>query len=227
MESLHRVSRFQPSLSRVSIRQSIMAKRLTRISQSVRMAALESTLLEKRLCEVFNVFDTAKNDEIDVRDLGTIIRALGCVVTEAELQEIQVQVENVANNCVPLNKFLEYMSKAINERKYKPAEPEDLLKAFQLLDPENRGYIMRDDLEKAMMQIGEPFSKEEIENMMAIACDPETKKINYEHYINLLLVKIPDEINLYSIVDAMDAAKLEAQPKKRRLESLLMTYQMS
>lgn len=77
----------------------------------------EPTLLEKRLCEIFDIFDTAKTGEIDVRDLGTIIRALGCIITEAELQEIQVEVEDVVNNCVPLNKFLEYMSKAINERK--------------------------------------------------------------------------------------------------------------
>lgn len=74
-------------------------------------------MLEKRLCEIFDVFDTANTNEIDVTDLGTIIRALGCVITEAELQEIQVEVEDVVNNCVPLNKFLEYMCKAINERK--------------------------------------------------------------------------------------------------------------
>ena len=81
------------------------------------VSGIEPSLLQKRLCEAFDVFDSAKINEIDVRDLGTIIRALGCVVTEAELQEIQVEVEDVANNCVPLNRFLEYMCKAINERK--------------------------------------------------------------------------------------------------------------
>ncbi|XP_034170885.1 dynein regulatory complex protein 8 isoform X1 [Osmia lignaria lignaria] len=209
--------------NRASIRQNIATRRLT-ARETLRLSNQEPSLLEKRLCEAFDIFDTAKTGEIDVRDLGTIIRALGCVVTEAELQEIQVEVENVGNNCVPLNRFLEYMCKAINERKYKPAEPEDLLKAFQLLDPENRGYIVRDDLEKAMMEIGEPFSKEEINNMMSIACDPDTNKINYEHYINLLLVKIPPESNVYSIADKLDAMRLEAMPKKRRLESLLMTF---
>ena len=74
-------------------------------------------MLDKRLCEIFDVFDITKTGEIDVRDLGTVIRALGCVVTEAELQEIQVEVEDVVNNSVPLNKFLEYITKAINERK--------------------------------------------------------------------------------------------------------------
>ncbi|XP_076650727.1 dynein regulatory complex protein 8 isoform X1 [Halictus rubicundus] len=153
------------------------------------MSVVEPTLLEKRLSEAFDVFDTSKIGEIDVRDLGTIIRALGCVITETELQEIQVELEDVENNSVPLNRFVEYMNKAINERKFKPAEPEDLLKAFQLLDPENRGYIMHDVLEKAIMEIGEPFSQEEVADMMVIACDPETKKINYEHYINLLIVE--------------------------------------
>lgn len=72
--------------------------------------------------------------------------------------------------------------------RFKPAEPEELLKAFQLLDPENRGYIMKSDLEKSIMEIGEPFTKEEVADMMAVACDAETGKINYEHYINLLIV---------------------------------------
>lgn len=82
--------------------------------------------------------------------------------------------------------------------RFKPAEPEDLLKAFQLLDPENRGYIMRSDLEKAIMEIGEPFTKEEVADMMAVACDPQTGKINYEHYINLLIVCIQKKAYLIS-----------------------------
>lgn len=38
---------------------------------------LEPTLLEKRLIEAFDVFDNARSHEVDVRDLGTIIRSLG------------------------------------------------------------------------------------------------------------------------------------------------------
>ncbi|XP_043490254.1 dynein regulatory complex protein 8-like isoform X2 [Polistes fuscatus] len=205
-------------VDRLSIQKNISEKRISK-RESLKLPD-EPTLLEKRLCEAFDVFDNARNNEVDVRDLGTIIRALGCVITEAELQEIQVQIEDVENNCVPLKKFVEYMHKAISERKFKPAEPEDLLKAFQLLDPDNRGYIMKDDLEKTLMEIGEPFNKDEIADMMSVACDSATKRIYYEHYINLLIVKIPKNENLYSIVDEID--ELESMPKKRRLESLLM-----
>lgn len=80
---------------------------------------------------------------------------------------------------------------------FKPAEPEQLLRAFQLLDPENRGYIMKDDLQKSIMEIGEPFTKEEVADMMAVACDAETGKINYERYINLLIVR--KNLNLFPI----------------------------
>lgn len=49
---------------------------------------------------------------------------------------------------------------------------------------------MKDDLEKAMMEMGEPFTKDEVADMMAVACDPATKKIHYEYYINLLIVRM-------------------------------------
>lgn len=85
------------------------------------------------------------------------------------------------------------MSPHLNNNKlyrYKPADPEDLLKAFQVLDPDSRGYILKSDLEKAVTEIGEPFSEHEVNEMMAVACDPQTNKVNYEHYINLLIVSI-------------------------------------
>ncbi|XP_018349200.1 PREDICTED: EF-hand calcium-binding domain-containing protein 2-like isoform X1 [Trachymyrmex septentrionalis] len=211
----------QSTLPSLASKKSILERRLTRRETKL---SIEPPLLEKRLCEAFDVFDNASVGEVNVRDLGTIIRALGCVITEAELQEIQVEVEDVENNCVRISRFVEYMSKAINERKFKPAEPEELLKAFQLLDPENHGYIMKDDLEKSIMEIGEPFTKEEVADMMAVACDAETGKINYEHYINLLIVKIPEDINVYNIVDKMKAKSAELKPAKSKSESILSQH---
>lgn len=57
---------------------------------------------------------------------------------------------------------------------------------------------MKDDLEKSIMEIGEPFTKEEVADMMAVACDAETGKINYENYINLLIVR--KNVNLFPIL---------------------------
>ncbi|XP_011497600.1 PREDICTED: EF-hand calcium-binding domain-containing protein 2-like [Ceratosolen solmsi marchali] len=166
---------------------------------------MEFSQIEKRLIEAFDVFDNAKVHQVDVRELGTIIRSLGCVITEAELQEIQVEVEDVENNCVPQDRFVEYMCKAIGEQKYKPTDPEDLLKAFQVLDPENRGYILRNELEKAVTEVGEPFTVQEVNEMMSIACDSQTNRINYENYINLLIPKIPTDKNIFAMSEIKGA----------------------
>lgn len=47
------------------------------ISFIIHLVSVEPSLLERRLYEAFDVFDNARSGEADVRDLGTIIRALG------------------------------------------------------------------------------------------------------------------------------------------------------
>lgn len=39
------------------------------------------------------------------------------------------------------------------------AEPEKLLEAFQVLDPDGKGYITKDNISKLMMEEGEPFTQ--------------------------------------------------------------------
>jgi Ca2+-binding EF-hand superfamily protein len=69
-----------------------------------------------------------------------------------------------------------------------PASAEELLKAFQHLDKDNRGYLTKGYLSSAMMEIGEPFTQDELSEMMAVAIDPESGHINYEYYINQIMV---------------------------------------
>lgn len=68
-----------------------------------------------------------------------------------------------------------------------PAAPEKLLEAFKVLDPEEKGYITKEYITKIMMEEGEPFTQEELEEMMGVACDQGV--IPYEYYINQLMVE--------------------------------------
>ena len=38
---------------------------------------MEPSQLQKRLIEAFDLFDNAKSHQVDVRELGTIIRSIG------------------------------------------------------------------------------------------------------------------------------------------------------
>lgn len=166
--------------------------------------------LEKRFADAFSIFDHHGNKSVDVREIGSIIRYLGCVPDENELNEIISATElEDSSGVVHLSKFLPHVQQILLENKMKPAAPEKLLKAFQILDPENRGYITRDSMTKILMEEGEPFTQvisrcqiecsqfnlirnfylqEELDEMMAVAVDPSTNSIPYEFFINQLMV---------------------------------------
>ncbi|XP_068084848.1 dynein regulatory complex protein 8 [Anabrus simplex] len=149
----------------------------------------EPSELEKKIVEAFEVFDHGGDKAVDVREIGTIVRSLGCCPTEAEIQEILAAVEDQeTSGSVSLERFLPVMMLIIQENRLQPASPEKLLEAFLTLDPENKGYLSKDDISKAMMEEGEPFTQEELDEMLAIAVDGETGRIPYEYYINQLMV---------------------------------------
>ncbi|XP_048525403.1 dynein regulatory complex protein 8 isoform X5 [Dendroctonus ponderosae] len=154
--------------------------------------------LERRIADAFEVFDHAGNKTVDVREIGTIIRGLGCCPTEAEVQEITVGVEDPETpGSVHLSKFLPYVSQLITEHRvsrffrYEPASPETLLEAFRTLDPEQHGFLNKEYISTLMTQDGEPFNQDELDEMLEIAIDPQTQTIPYEYYINQLMIDEP------------------------------------
>ncbi|XP_065077194.1 dynein regulatory complex protein 8 [Ochlerotatus camptorhynchus] len=156
--------------------------------------------LEKRVADAFLIFDHHGNKTVDVREIGTILRFLGCVPTEADVNEVISATEfEDSNGTVHLSKFLPFVSQLIAEHKLEPAPPEKLLKAFRVLDQEGKGFVDRDYMTKLITEEGEPFTAEELEEMMAVAVDMATDKIPYENYLNQLLHEPQDSI--YTLAD--------------------------
>ena len=73
--------------------------------------------------------------------------------------------------------------------RYQPASPAQLLEAFQILDSDGRGYLTKEHISTLMTQDGEPFTQDELDEMLEIAIDPHTQTVPYEYYINQLMVK--------------------------------------
>lgn len=62
--------------------------------------------------------------------------------------------------------------------------------AFRKIDIEGLGYITKEQFTTLMMQEGEPFTEEEMEETITIAVDPTTQTVPYEYYINQIMVNI-------------------------------------
>lgn len=143
----------------------------------------------KRIKDAFDIFDHECNKTVDVREIGTIVRSLNCCPTEGELSDILTSVEeDEPTGYIRYEKFEPVMMRILLERKYKAASEEKLLKAFELLDIEQNEYLSVDDVQSLMTKEGEPFTQEEMDEMLSAAVDPDKGSVYYKDYVTLMAV---------------------------------------
>ncbi|CAG9580629.1 conserved hypothetical protein [Leishmania major strain Friedlin] len=61
-----------------------------------------------------------------------------------------------------------------------------LLRAFEALDKEQKGYLEEVELRAAMMEGDECFSSEEVDDMWMAMLDPETNRAHYRDFAEIL-----------------------------------------
>lgn len=80
------------------------------------------------------------------------------------------------------------MLKVLKEREFEPDDPDTLLAAFKLLDPDENGYIEVDMMRNFLEKEGIEFRKEETDQFISFATnkEPNPQVIYYEDYISRL-----------------------------------------
>ena len=73
--------------------------------------------------------------------------------------------------------------------RYKPCSEEQLRKAFEVLDQDSKGYLTTEELTKYVTESGEPFTQEEMEEMMSASVDPDQGVVFYKDYIPMMVVE--------------------------------------
>ncbi|XP_028131617.1 dynein regulatory complex protein 8-like [Diabrotica virgifera virgifera] len=174
--------------------------------------------LEQRIADAFSVFDQYQTKIIDLKDVASVIRGLGCCPTEAEIQDIINGLKNSKwPGCVHLVNFLPKVFTFISDHKYEPASPEQLMEAFRSLDPKGLGYLTKDEMAEIMFTDGEPFTQDELDEMFEIAIDPLTNTVNYEYYINQIMYEPVGENSVYTLADRIEAEKPPPPPPQRSM----------
>ncbi|XP_064551845.1 dynein regulatory complex protein 8 [Drosophila montana] len=171
--------------------------------------------LEVRISEAFCVFDLHGDKYIDTRNVGNVLRFLGCVPTEKEVNGVIAATESVDNpGETHLVKFMAHVSQLLMNRKMEPASPEKLLAAFQVLDPENKLFLTKEYFGKLMKEEGEQFNDDELKAMWPVAIDPITGNVPYVFYINQLRHKT----TIYDVAEVLkeELAVNEKDKKKER-----------
>ncbi|XP_064394582.1 dynein regulatory complex protein 8-like [Halichondria panicea] len=144
--------------------------------------------INKKIVEAFDIFDHESNKTADVREVGTIIRSLGCYPSEAELQDmIQEVEEEEPTGFIRLDKFQPMMARVMLEKRYQPSSEEIILKAFEVLDQDRKSYLTEVELKKFMTEEGEAFTPEELEEFLTAAVDQEKGVVQYREFVTTML----------------------------------------
>eukprot|EP01064_Diplonema_japonicum_P009590 TRINITY_DN17062_c0_g1_i1.p1 TRINITY_DN17062_c0_g1~~TRINITY_DN17062_c0_g1_i1.p1 ORF type:complete len:213 (+),score=51.39 TRINITY_DN17062_c0_g1_i1:70-639(+) len=161
---------------------------------------------ETEIKTVFKLFERDNNGLCDVREVGTMVRALGLNPKEKQLDEMIREIETdqstgfvkFQRDPVPAGeksteprRFFELMLDVLLTHEYQGEllirdTEESILKAFEALDPEGKGYIDSEYLKELMVTRGERFTNEEVLEMLNAAADPETGYIKYDDYAPIL-----------------------------------------
>eukprot|EP00941_MAST-03F_sp_MAST-3F-sp1_P003725 g3725.t1 len=112
--------------------------------------------------EIFRLFDQSGDNLIEMRELGTILRALGQNPTDAELQDMINDVDVDGSGKLDFAEFINIMTGRMKDTDTK----EELAYAFGVFDTDKDGVLTASNLSEAMEKIGETFNDVEIHEII-------------------------------------------------------------
>ena len=145
----------------------------------------------QELREAFNLFDTDGSGSIDIKELKAAMRALGFTVKKAEIRQMIQDIDKDDSGTVDFDEFVEMMTGRMTSRDSK----EEIQKVFALFDEDTTGKITFRDLKKAVTELGENISDEEIMEMIEEADRSGDGTINFEEFYRVMKKRGDDPLD--------------------------------
>lgn len=151
--------------------------------------------LEKKIAKVFAAFDHNAVNMVHARDVGAILRFLGCVPTEKEVEEIVKKTEFPDHpGDIHLSNFMKVLKEKLFKQEMKPSPPEVLIEAFRFFDPNNQGFIEKEKFIEIMKEFGEAMTDDELDSMLKASVSPHDQRVHFEFYLSKLIHEPEDSI---------------------------------
>ncbi|KAL7010711.1 hypothetical protein ACKWTF_016848 [Chironomus riparius] len=149
---------------------------------------MESKLTQDQLDELkssFAIYDLDGDGKITMRELGSVMRALGHNPTEAEILTIINSVDTDQSGSIDFQEFCKLMSTKMREMDTE----EDIIDAFRVFDVEGKGHITAYDLRHVMTNLGEKLTDEEVNAMISEADSDGDGVIHYSDFVKIMTSK--------------------------------------
>lgn len=133
------------------------------------------------------LFDTSKDDRIDIKEFSEAMRSIGLETSDDEIREMIREVDKDGVDSIDFSEFLILMAKCSND-----AETEQQLRdCFDAFDVDHKGFLTRECLQAAVLKFaGESLTEDEIDAILIEAGlfteDDPDPRISFHEFLDLL-----------------------------------------
>ena len=133
----------------------------------------------------FDLLDKDGVGHITTKELGTIMKSIGLIIAEAELKNIINEINLKGTDEIDFPDFVSLLTRKMNDIDTE----EELKRVFKEFDKNNRGLIKIEDLQSVTSMLGEKFTGEELNEMLAEADVDHDGALNYEDFARMMMAK--------------------------------------
>ncbi|CAN7986362.1 unnamed protein product [Ixodes hexagonus] len=132
----------------------------------------------------FLLFDRNGDGTISANELEMVLRAMGERPSPTHLARIVRQLDVDKNGSIDFQEFLFFMASRVSHR---GLSRNAVLKAFQVFDRDNNGYITKEELVHIFTHVGHNMSHEDAEKIIREVDADKDGKIHYTELVNQVL----------------------------------------
>ncbi|CAM9830356.1 unnamed protein product [Chrysoparadoxa australica] len=145
----------------------------------------EKPLTEEEIAdyrEAFRNFDKDGNGEIDLHELGVVMRSLGYSPTDKQLKEMLAGVDEDGNGVINFDEFVAMMRKCGVETDFE----KEIKQAFAFFDKDGNGHISPQELSEIMRGLGANLSDSEIDLLVKEADADGDGEIDVTEFLQVM-----------------------------------------
>ena len=143
------------------------------------------TLPEYQMAEVreaFRLFDLDHSGDIDLRELGTVLRALGANPSQDELAAMMAQVDDDNSGRIEFEEFCKLLATKIQVTDTQA----ELQEAFHVFDENDTGEISTASLRTIVSGLAEHLNPEEVDEIIELVDTGRTGRVSLEQFEDLM-----------------------------------------
>jgi len=167
----------------------------------------------------FNTFDRDGGGSIDATELKELMQSVGTTPSDAEIQEMIAMADADGSGSIDFAEFVTLMAHNMSADEVEKTDA-DLRVAFNIFDRSGDGNISPEELQRIMINVGEPVTLAEVDAVIAMADQDGDGEINFDEFV-ACVIKGGRKSGEHGDADALyDAGKTPLRSALRRMSQI-------